>query len=71
MLAAWAVVKKDMEPYALVGGVPAKLIKYRFNEKARNQLLEIKWWDWDINKIEENIDFFEPEKFKKRYLTEK
>lgn len=60
-----------MEPYALVGGVPAKLIKYRFNEKARNQLLEIKWWDWDINKIEENIDFFEPEKFKKRYLTEK
>jgi len=38
-----AVVTKDVPPYAIVGGVPAKLIKYRFDEKVIKQLIEIKW----------------------------
>jgi len=48
-------VVKDVEPYTLVGGNPAKFIKYRFKQEEIEQLLKIKWWDWDIEKIKENI----------------
>jgi chloramphenicol O-acetyltransferase type B len=59
-------IVKNVEPYSIVGGNPAKLIKYRFTEKQIKQLLRIKWWDWDdekINKIvpllcNNNIDLF-------------
>ena len=59
-------VVKNVEPYSLVGGNPAKLIKYRFNPEQIKKLLEIKWWDWDDTKINnstqllcnENIDEF-------------
>lgn len=59
-------VVKDVEPYSLVGGNPAKLIKYRFTEEQIQELLQIKWWYWDDNKINnfspflcnENIDEF-------------
>lgn len=44
-------VVKNVEPYSLVGGNPAKLIKYRFNQEQINKLLEIKWWNWDDEKI--------------------
>ena len=40
-------VVKDIEPYSIVGGNPAKLIKYRFTSYQIEKLLEIKWWDWD------------------------
>lgn len=64
VLAAGAVITKDVEPYAIVGGVPAKLIKYRFNEEQRRKLLEICWWNWDEEQIEENYELFlEPESF--------
>lgn len=64
VIAAGAVVTKDVEPYAVVGGVPAKLIKYRFPKPDRDKLLEIKWWNWTHEKIEENLElFFCPEKF--------
>jgi acetyltransferase-like isoleucine patch superfamily enzyme len=46
-------VVKNVEPYSIVGGNPAKLIKYRFSPEQIEKLLEIKWWDWDdatINK---------------------
>ena len=44
-------VVKDVEPYSIVGGNPAKLIKKRFTEEQIKKLLEIKWWNWDETKI--------------------
>jgi acetyltransferase-like isoleucine patch superfamily enzyme len=44
-------VVKNAEPYSLIGGNPAKLIKYRFSEQQIEKLLEIKWWFWDDQKI--------------------
>ena len=44
-------VVKNVEPYSIVGGNPAKLIKYRFTTEQISKLLEIKWWDWDDEKI--------------------
>jgi acetyltransferase-like isoleucine patch superfamily enzyme len=44
-------VVKNVEPYSLIGGNPAKLIKYRFTKEQIDKLLEIKWWYWDDMKI--------------------
>lgn len=44
-------VVKNIEPYSLVGGNPAKLIRYRFSEEQIKNLLEIKWWNWPDEKI--------------------
>ncbi|WP_231465856.1 CatB-related O-acetyltransferase [Selenomonas sp. FC4001] len=64
VLAAGAVITKDVEPYAIVGGVPAKVIRYRFSEEDRNILLKIKWWNWSEEKIEKNMEFFyQPNEF--------
>ena len=46
-------VVKNVEPYSLVGGNPAKLIKYRFTPEQIEKLLEIKWWYWEDSKINE------------------
>lgn len=48
-------VIKNVEPYTLVGGNPAKYIKHRFNPEQIKKLLEIKWWDWDDNKINDHL----------------
>jgi lipopolysaccharide transport system ATP-binding protein len=53
IIAANSVVTKDVEPYSVVGGNPAKHIKYRFTEKQIKDLLSIAWWDWNENKIKE------------------
>ncbi len=64
VVAAGAVVTKEVEPYAIVGGIPAKIIKYRFPKMQIEAFMRIKWWEWDINKIEENIElFYQPELF--------
>jgi phosphonate metabolism protein (transferase hexapeptide repeat family) len=46
VIGANAVVTKDVEPYAVYAGVPAKLLKWRFQEGIRERLLALKWWDW-------------------------
>lgn len=54
-----AVVTKDIPPYAIVGGNPAKVLKYRFSKKQIKKLLKIKWWDWPLYQIYDNIELFE------------
>lgn len=61
VIGAGAIVTKDVPPYAIVGGVPAKLIRYRFSPEVIDELLKLKWWDQDENKIKQNIHFFQTE----------
>ena len=66
VIAANSHVVKNVEPYAIVGGNPAKLIRYRFSQEQIASLLKIKWWNWDDAKIDavtqllcsEDIDYF-------------
>jgi len=51
IVAARALVRKDVEPYEIVGGNPAKHIGWRFDEPIREALLRIRWWDWSDEKV--------------------
>lgn len=58
VIAANAVVTKDVDPYSIVGGVPAKLIKYRFDKDIIENLLKIKWWTFQESVIRDNFHIF-------------
>jgi len=58
VVATDSVVVSNVPPYAIVGGNPAKVIKYRFPEKIIEALLRIKWWNWDIDRIHDNFKYF-------------
>jgi virginiamycin A acetyltransferase len=55
IVASKSVVTKDVEPYSIVGGNPAKEIRKRFPGSTIQRLLKLKWWDWDIEKITKNL----------------
>ena len=58
VIAANSVVSGQIPPYAIAGGSPAKVIKYRFEDEVIKKLLELKWWDWPIEKMEINKEIF-------------
>ncbi len=56
------VVVKDVPPYAVVGGNPAKVLKYRFHQDIIDELLKIKWWDWEDERIRNVASFLMSDK---------
>ena len=57
VVAANAVVTKDVPPYAIVAGVPARILRYRFDETIRAALLESAWWEYDVRAWGEEVDW--------------
>lgn len=58
VLAAGSVIVKDVEPYAIVSGVPAATLQYRFKPVVIEDLLRIRWWDWGEAVIRERVEDF-------------
>ena len=63
-----AVVNKDVPPYAIVGGVPAKLIRYRFDSETIDWLLNLKWWDKSEEWIKDHAPYFSDPKVLREVL---
>lgn len=61
VIGAHSVVTKDVPPYAIVAGAPAKILRYRFDEETIQRLLESKWWEWSDEKLAK-ADFSSPDK---------
>lgn len=61
IIGANSVVTKDVPPYAIVAGVPAKIIKYRFDAETIKKLLDLKWWNFPYQILKENIELFQKE----------
>ena len=71
VVAAGSVVTADVTPYSIVGGIPARHIKYRFSAETVKKLLKIQWWNWSDKKIKENVHlFYDIEKFVNTHYTE-
>ena len=55
IIGAYSIVTKNVEPYTIVAGNAAHLIRKRFSEDVIEKLLQVKWWDWEYDKITRNI----------------
>ena len=62
VIGAGAVVVKDVPPYAVVGGVPAKIIRYRFPDEVISLLQSIEWWNLPVSTLKEKIHLFQTDK---------
>lgn len=74
VVAARSVVTRDIPPYAIAAGIPAKVINYRFSSDIIDKMLSLKWWDWEEDKIKQTIPLLSSskiEEFLKRYLPNK
>jgi virginiamycin A acetyltransferase len=58
VLGAGSIVTKNVEPFAIVAGSPAKKIRMRFNDNIIRQLLDMQWWNWTEDKMRINLKFF-------------
>lgn len=73
IIGAGAIVSHDVPPYAVVVGVPARILRYRYGQQQIKQLLKIAWWKWPEQKIYENMDYFfgDVDTFIQRFSIEK
>ena len=71
IIAAGAVITRDVPPYAIVGGNPAAVIRYRFDDEQIQILLASQWWEWPLQKILENVGSFSDIADFQRLLLEK
>ena len=55
-VAAGAIVSHDVEPYAIVAGVPAKFMRWRFEPKISARIISLAWWDWEHDKLATAVD---------------
>ncbi len=70
IIATNSTVVKDVEPYSIVGGNPAKEIKKRFSKSETDRLLKLEWWHWDIEKITRNVQSLTEMNIEKLELAE-
>ena len=70
IIGAGAVVTKDVPPYAIVVGIPAKIKNFRFTQEQIECLEKIKWWNWTNEEINKNFDLLSnPDKFFEQFLN--
>ena len=56
IIGANSVVAKDIDPYSIAVGNPCRVVKKRFDDETIEKLLELKWWDWDEERIFDNLE---------------